>query len=190
MPLFGNRHLDTGSGLKVLVSSLDSDFRECLEADASIYSRHYRDVSSAFFSELGELHSAIERSYDILHLFSRLSDDGSLLDSKHQSLSGTDLIQECCERGSKLLWIANANAPGGYIKGFRAGGKPLNLIMTLERRGAFFEDFLEKLLCRLAAGETLPVAWPSLVPQSPGPWHEQLPSCIVYAGQPNVKLLP
>lgn len=177
------------SGAKVLVCSLDPSLHEQANEDSATYSRYYRHVDSACLSSVQDLLEAIAKGYDIVHVLSGLSSGGFLRDASGANLLGTDLITECCERGVKLLWIASDNNPDDYIKGFQARGKPLNLIMTISRRGARFSNFIEKLLPRVSTGETLPVVWGSLVPQAQGPWHEELPSCIFFAGNANAKLL-
>ena len=173
---------------KVLVCSLDTRFRDSLEADSSVYSKYYRGVRTVFFSRMSDLLRAIESGYDIVHLFSPLSPTGLVADGQSTTLSGTDLIGKCCESEVKLLWIANENEARDYVKGFNAAGKPLNLIMTISRNGAKFDRFLDELLSRVSSGETLPLAWVSLVPQAQGPWQQEVPGCIFHAGRAAVKL--
>jgi hypothetical protein len=174
---------------RVLVCALDSRFRESLDADSAVYLRHYRRTEAALFSGIGDLLRAIELGYDIIHLFSPLAPGGLLSDASAATLLGSDLIEKCCERDVKLLWIANDNKPDDYVKGFRAVGSPLNLIMTISRNKTYFGDFLENLLFRMSGGETLPIAWTALAPQAQGLWQECLPSCIFFAGRADVRLL-
>jgi len=89
----------------------------------------------------------------------------------------------------KLLWLASQNKPEGYIKGFKAAGKPLNLVLTIDRKGPRFSTFLVHLLRKMSAGETMPVAWVSLAPQSSNdPRNQDAPACIFAAGRSGVKL--
>ena len=173
----------------MLVCSLDPSLRESFEADSSVYLRYYRHVDSAFFLGIRDLLEAIENRYDIVHLFGRLSSGGLLSDTSDATLLGTELIGKCCERDIKLLWIANENKTDDYVRGFKMTGKSLNLIMTINRNGTKFAGFLEKLLSRISGGEMLPVAWTALVPQAEGPWQQDLPGCIFFAGRADVKLL-
>lgn len=180
----------TVNGTKVLVCTLGADLQDLLDADGNVYTRHYRRVERASFSTVRELVSAVESGYDAVHMLSPLTRGGLFSDSTNATLLGTNLVNTCCERSVKLLWIANENKAGDYIEGFKAGGKPVNLIMTISRRGACFTRFLAELLSRTSAGETLSAAWATLAPQFSGPWHQQLPNCIFYAGRAGVRLLP
>lgn len=175
----------------VLVCSLDASFREALEADSTVYLRYYRRVDAVFLSSIKDLLGAIRTGYDIVHLFSPLGPGGLLTDSGNATLVGTELIQKCCERDVKLLWIANDNMSDDYVEGFRPkdGSLSLNLVMTLSRNGPRFDGFLDKLLSRISGGETLPVAWVALAPQAEGPWQQDLPGCMFFAGRAGVKLL-
>jgi hypothetical protein len=183
------RPSETTKGSKVLLCSLGSHFCELLEADKTVYCRHYRSVDEIFPSSIEELLRAIGKGYEIVHLFCDLSRDGALVDRNNATLVGSELIAKCCGESVKLLWIANENTADDYIKGFRAAGRPLNLIMTINRNGKKFSGFLEELLSKISAGETLPAAWSVLVPQAEGRWQQDLPGCIFYAGRANVKLL-
>lgn len=174
---------------KVLVCSL-GPAAGVLDYDAAVYSRHYKGVNVAAYAAVSDLVESVEDGYDIVHLFCPLASGGLLIDSHGKTLTGSELIQRCCEGNVKLLWVANENRPEDYVKGFRAKGKRLNLIMTINRNGDGFGQFLEKLLGRISNGETLPVAWATLVPQSDGPCQQHLPGCIFFAGRGDVQLLP
>lgn len=168
--------------------SIDSCFRESLESDSDVYSRHYPRVDAVFLSGIKELLKRIETGYDVVHFFGRFS-GGVLIDASGATLTGSELIEKCCGRDVKLLWIASENQADDYVKGFKAAGKTLNLIMTMSRNGTKFGEFLERLLLKVPAGETLPIAWAALVPQAAGPGHQDLPGCIFYAGRGDLKLL-
>jgi hypothetical protein len=159
------------------------------DADYEVYLRHYRHVDAIALSGIGELLAAIKSGYDIVHLFSHLAPGGLLVDACDATLIGSELIDKCSERDVKLLWIASENKADDYVKGFRVAGRPLNLILTMGRSGARFAGFLEKLLSRISNGETLPDAWAALVPQAEGPWQQDLPGCIFFAGRAGVRLL-
>jgi len=187
--LFARRSQPVVTGTKVLVCSLDQRFHASFAADSAIYLRYYRHVDAVQLSSLEELFQAIEGAYDIVHLFCPLAPGGLLMEASATPLSGSDLIAWCCERDVKLIWIANENKADDYIKGFRAAGKVVNLIMTIGRNGTKFEGFLEKLLSRISNGESLPGAWAALAPQARGPGQEVLPLCIFLAGRGGVKLV-
>jgi len=110
-------------------------------------------------------------------------------DGSGAKITGTALIEKCCDSDVKLLWVASENKPEAYIKGFKAAGKPLNLVMTINRQGPKFSVFLEELLSRMSSGETMPVAWVAVSPQSPNdPRQKDSPACIFAAGRAAVKL--
>jgi hypothetical protein len=76
--------------------------------------------------------------------------------------------------------------PDAYVRGVPA--RPLNLVMTLDRRGRNFSEFLDKICDLLVTGSTLPIAWAKIAPQFAGPSHDNLPSCIFHAGRPKAVL--
>jgi hypothetical protein len=117
-----------------------------------------------------------------------VTDRGTIVDSNGKEITGTELIQTCCDQNVKLLWIASDNPSERYIKGFGARGKRLNLVMTLERKGPNFPEFLQKLLFRMFYGDTMPVAWNDLCPQIPGSDHPSMPESIFFAGRGGVRL--
>ena len=176
-------------GSKVLVCSLDPKFAELLDADRNSYRRFYPTTTAATFTSLQELSAAIGKGYDVVHLFCDAPPEGIVAGSSGATITGTGLIQMCCDSGVKLLWIASENKPDAYIKGFKAGGKPLNLVMTIHRQGPKFSLFLEKLLSKMSLGETMPKAWVAIAPQSPNdPRQKESPVCIFAAGRAAVKL--
>ena len=119
-----------------------------------------------------------------MHLFCDVSPDGTITDNQGAKIAGTTLIQSCCNSDVKLLWVASENKAEGYIKGFKAAGKRLNLVMTINRNRSKFPKFLEKLLSRMSTGETMPGAWVSISPQRPNDPHQQeSPACIFAAGR-------
>lgn len=174
-------------GSKVLVCSLDPKFAELLDADRNSYRRFYPTTTAVTFTSVQELSAAIGKGYDVVHLFCDASPEG--IAAGGATITGTSLIQMCCDSGVKLLWIASENKPDAYIKGFKAGGKPLNLVMTIHREGPKFSLFLEKLLSKMSLGETMPKAWVAIAPQSPNdPRQKESPVCIFAAGRAAVKL--
>jgi len=186
--LFSKRHTDEVTGTKVLLCTLGEKFAQLLRDDRISYSRFYRAVIATEFSTIKQLSQAIEQRYDIVHLFCDLSPSGMVVDGRGNTITGTALIEKCSDSDVKLLWIANENNPEGYIKGFKLAGKHINLVMTINRNGSKFSTFFEKLLSKLSRGETMPVAWAALAPQTPGRSQQDLPGCIFAAGRPGVRL--
>ena len=183
------RNEDEVVGSKVLVCSLDPKFAELLDADRNSYGRFYPTATAATFTSIKELSAAIGKGYDVIHLFCDASPEGIIAGGSGATITGTSLIQMCCDSGVKLLWIASENKPDAYIEGFKAGGKPLNLVMTIHRQGPKFSLFLEKLLSKMSLGETMPQAWVAISLQSPNdPSQKDSPVCIFAAGRAAVKL--
>ena len=187
--LFRKRRQDEVVGTKILVASLDPKFAEVANADCRCYSRFYLTPTESVFQSAQELFAAIVRGYDVVHLFCDVTPYGNITDVQGQETPATRLIQTCSDSDVKLLWLASENKPEGYIKGFKAGQKPLNLVLTLDRRGSRFSTFLENLLRKMSAGETMPVAWVSLSLQnSNDPRNQDAPACIFAAGRGGVRL--
>jgi hypothetical protein len=182
--MFGKR-VQKRNGSKVLVCSLGEQDSPQLKGDAAVYDRYFRHVSASGFGSVAELLRGIDAGYDVVHLFGSLGPNGLI--AADAALAGSDLISRCCERGVKLLWVARENSPEDYVAGLPAGGKRVNLIMTI-RRNAGFEEFLSAILSRVSRGETLPHAWTKEAPQVPNGPHRDLPSCIFFAGWPAAML--
>jgi hypothetical protein len=188
--LFRKRR-DEVVGTKVMVASLDPKFTEQMKADRDCYSQFYSAPDESIFDNAQQLLSGFDKSYDIAHLFCDVSPEGNIIDSRGNTAPGAALIQSCCDGDVKLLWLASQNKPEGYIKGFQGAGRPLNLVLTIDRKGPGFSIFLESLLRKVSAGETMPRAWVSLAPQNPSdPRNQNAPACIFAAGRGGVKLRP
>jgi hypothetical protein len=175
-------------GSTVLVCGLDARFEELADGDSQIYKRFYRATTTRMFNTGSDLVAALQDKYDIIHLFCDVLNDGTLLDSEGGTISGTALLEHSCAAGVKLVWIANGNPSDRYINGFNARGKRVNVVMTLDRNGAKFSEFLDKMLFRMFYGDSMPVAWADLCPQVPGTQHPDAPVCIFWAGRGSVKL--
>lgn len=145
--------------------------------------------NSGCFQKHGNLLEAIRKGYDIVPLFADVTLGGKIFDNEGHEIPATQLIQCCSESDVKLLWLASPNKPEGYIKGFKAAGTRLNLIMTLDRKDSRFTSFLENLLRKMSAGQSMPLAWVSLSPEnSNDPRNQDAPACIFAAGRGGVRL--
>jgi hypothetical protein len=180
---------DEVRGAKVLVCALGRHFEGILNTDSEVYGRHYRATTTAVLPSIRNLLDELEKRYDIVHLITAISGDGTIKDDNDMEITGTEIIQRCCDHDVKLLWSASDNPAEGYIRGFRAKGKRLNLAMTINRKGSDFCTFLQQLLSRMADGDTMPTAWNDLCPQIPGSDHPRAPETIFFAGRPAVRLL-
>jgi hypothetical protein len=180
---------DEVHGAKVLVCALDNRFDDLLKGDSEIYGRYYRATTVAVLPSIEALIGRMEQKYDIVHLLCDVTPHGTITDADGEEITGTELIQRCCDQNVKLLWSGSDNPPERYINGFGARGKRLNLVMTLKRKGPNFHGFLRKLLSQMADGDTMPVAWNDLCPQIPGSDHPDAPESIFFAGRGGVRLL-
>jgi hypothetical protein len=171
-----------------MVCGLGAEFAKFVTADSPIYKRFYSSTVATLFADADELIKALSRQYDIIHLFGNVSSTGLITGTNVNGIAGTELLQRCCESNVKLLWIASDNEADRYVKAFNARGRRINLVMTLQRNGSSFPQFLDKLLFRMHFGETIPVAWADLCPQIPGESHPDVPSCIFFAGRGGAKL--
>lgn len=176
-------------GTRVLVGALGAKFEDVLAADTEVWRRHYPSLTMVSFSNIHQLIERVSRRYDIIHLGCEVLPDGNITDTLGGIISGADLIARCCESDVRLLWIASGNPPEGYIKGFKAKGKRINLVMTIDRHGAKFPKSLDGLLSRMSNGERMESAWVSLWPQVPGAPHPDAPDAIFFSGWPGVVLL-
>ncbi len=147
------------TGSKVLVCQLGTTFDEPLKSDLRVYKRFYPAASSATFTTVAELRGAAAHSYDILHLFCAVGSGGIISDASGDRIAGTDLLKAAVDSGVKLLWIGNDNPQEAYDAGFKTKGLKINTVLTLRRLGSNTSLFLDSLLTKMAAGETLAKAW-------------------------------
>jgi hypothetical protein len=183
------KNKDEVHGPRVLVCAIDGRFHDVLKTDSDVYRRFYPATSLEVLPSIQALLERLEGKYDIVHLFVDVTETGTLRDSRGHEITGTELIRRCCDQDVKLLWSASENPPDRYVKGFAARGKRLNLVMTLQRKGASFPSFLENILSRMALGETMPVAWSAICPQIPRSDRNDAPESIFFAGRGGVRLL-
>lgn len=183
------KNKDEVYGTRVLVCAIDGRFDDLLKEDSEIYGRYYRATTIALLPSIQSLLGCLEQKFDIVHLIADVTEAGTIRDASGREITGTELIQRCCDHEVKLLWAASDNPPERYIKGFGARGKHLNLVMTLERNGPNFSGFLEKMLSRMAYGETMPIVWNEICPQIPRSENKDAPKSIFSAGCGGVRLL-
>jgi len=177
-------------GTKVLVALLNPQFAELAGIDFRSYSKFYPATSQNVFESVEKLLGEIGNRYDVVHLFCDVMPDGNIIDSGGRAIAPTQLIKRCSESDVKLLWIASENKPEGYIKGFNAAGRSLNVVLTIDRKNFRFTSFIESLLRSMSSGETMPVAWVALSPQNANdPRNQDAPACIFAAGRGGVRLL-
>ena len=171
---------------KVLICSLGSAFDDFLEKDADTYKRYFQNNTVLRLANANELMDALSGEYDIVHVLASVSPEGYIGESQ---ITGTQLIQRSANLGTKLLWLATDNDPAGYIKNFKPNGNKLNLVMTIQRNGESFTNFLNNLLNGMQSGESMPVAWNNLCPQIPGHEHPDTPATIFFAGLGQIRFV-
>jgi hypothetical protein len=188
LDLFKKRK-DEVVGTRVLVALLSPKFAELATADYRSYSQFYPATTQSVFESPEEFLDEIEKGYDVVHLFCDVMSGGNIAVGEGCEIPANRLIQKCCESDVKLLWLASENKPEVYIKGFDLASKPLNLVMTIDRKNSRFSRLLESLLRKMSSGEIMPAAWVSLSPQnSNDPRNQEGPACIFAAGRGGVRL--
>ncbi|HUO14711.1 MAG TPA: hypothetical protein VMX38_06975 [Verrucomicrobiae bacterium] len=159
MGLFDAFRKDEVVGAKVLVCALDAKHEDLRERDERIYRRFYAATTSVVPSTVAELKQSLSQAYDIVHLLCDVNPEGALVDSSRAKLSGDDLLKTCVDAGVKLLWLGSDNFAEQYNAGFHPKGMKLNVILTERRLGPNFSLFLDGLLSKLSAGESVSKAW-------------------------------
>ena len=165
MGLFDSFRKDEVVGSKVLVCQLGTKFDEHLKSDLRVYKRYYPAASSATFTSIAELRGAVGQKYDVLHLFCDVGQDGAIADAAGHCITGTELLKLALDSGVKLLWIGNDNLAEAYEAGFPTKGLKINVVLTLRRLGSNTSLFLDNLLTKMVAGETLQKAWNAAQPE-------------------------
>ena len=174
----------------MLVATLGPKFSALVVNDKNSYAKFYPRTAEASFNRIDTLLETIAEGYDIVHLFCDVSQDGSVMDPEGGMMAGTALVDASCKLGVKLIWIAWANHPDGYLRGFKAPGIPINLLMTICRSHADFNVFLEEVLSRMSKGVSLVLAWAAVAPQgSKDPRPKEVSEFFVFAGRGTVILL-
>jgi hypothetical protein len=159
-----------------------------MDVDRAAYSQFYSRVSAKTVGNLKELTEYINSSSpDLLHLFVDLDQQGNVFDDAQQKMKFGELQTLAQNRGANYIFFAKDNPGSGYS----AGPRPeltSNLIMTLERKGSNFPEFLSKVFSQVSKGETLPMAWNKVSPQIPGKVHKDSPEVFAGMGAGNVVL--
>jgi hypothetical protein len=163
MGIFDSFRKEEVTGSKVLVGQLGTGrgtkFDEELKSDLRVYKRFYPAASGATFTSVAELRGAAAHKYDILHLFCEVDASGVIADASGDRITGSELLKAAVDSGVKLLWIGNDNPEGAYDAGFKSKGLKINVVLTLRRLGSNTSLFLDSVLVKMQAGETLAKAW-------------------------------
>ena len=171
---FKPKRQSLGRPTRVLVASVAAGFDALMREDADIYRRTFAETAVQTFATWDSLFSALA-GVDVAHVFCEVGESGLLAGTP---LKGADLVDAAASAGVKLLWVASGNPSAGYIAGFPRPKKPMNLVMTLDRKGSAFTKFLGALTARMAGGQGMGAAWNSLAPQNPSAAHAGVPDMI------------
>ncbi len=113
---------------------------------------------------------------DVLMMYCNLRPDGAI-DGESRALR--DLIDSS---SAKIAIVASNNGGDSYMTaGKRYEHDPVNLVMTLDRRGDAFAQFFAKIFSRMLSGESMLSAWVELAPQHSGTKHDDCPETIFAA---------
>jgi len=171
---------DRTVGTKILVASFSNAFASEMETDYSVYRRCYNSVQMKLFPNARGFDDEI-RGVDVLHLLATLDVEGQISTDSGEQFAAATLLDKCVKANVKAVLFAGNNKSDAYIRGIPA--KPLNLVMTLARRGEAFPEWLGEICTLLASGVAFPLACLKIAPQA-------LPDCIFSAGRPRAVLLP
>lgn len=185
--LFGKSNASEGKEPKVLVAYFESRFESAANSDFACYSKYYAFTKIEKLNGAADLCSILEGLFDIVHLLAEIAADGQIVEGQGRQSDAAAMLEKSLDRRVALMWIAGESVADHYLKGFRSiQGKPLNLILTLNRKGDAFSQFLESLLSKLATGEKIASAWVAVAPQNSGdPRNAAAPECIFVAGLPK-----
>ena len=123
-----------------------------------------------------------------MHLFAEVKSNGTVED-----VFGYKFLENLSQADTKLVIFASDNSGDNYIafspKDKTKNIRPMNMVMTLERKGDLFPKFFKSLFSFMVSGDTMPEAWVKLAPQNPHIEHNT-PGAIFSAGFGAVKFLP
>jgi hypothetical protein len=192
MGIFDSFRKEEVTGSKVLVcqlgTALATKFDDEVKSDLRVYKRFYPAASSATFTSVSELRGAVAHKYDVLHLFCDVGAGGVITDASGDRITGTELLKAAVDSSVKLLWIGNDNLQEAYDAGFKTKGLKINVVLTLRRLGSNTSLFLDNLLTKMTAGETLAKAW-SVASQPEGKSVQpDVPHTISWLGRGGVIL--
>jgi hypothetical protein len=120
----------------------------------------------------------------VVHILANVSQQGMIGD-----FTVKEIQDFCMKNWIKIIFWASSGLPKIDMKHFKAG--PFHLIVTLDRKGAMFGNFLDNVLSQLSMGKSLPVAWVNIASQNPKPTVNNMqPECVFSAGCGQMQFLP
>ena len=174
---------------KVLIASVGSVGSSLIAEDREIYESYFSEIETYHADNLSAFYQFLQgRTFDVLHLFASV-------DSNHtiENESGLRFFEHLSRTNVKLFVLANNNEADNLLPFFSqsksAGVAPMNLVMTLDRKGKRFSSFFKSVLGHMIEGKTMPQAWVKVAPQNPNIQHET-PETIFSAGYGALKFVP
>ncbi len=166
--MFGlfNRSKNTVKNPRCLIATIGGQDNTFVADDRRIYEGLFGDVETFEAESLSAFREFLSTtSIDILHLFANITDDRRI-----EGASGPEFFKNISEANVKIFILASEN-PGDDLIPFcseavNAGAAPMNLVMTLDRKGDSFGRFFKSLFGHMVSGgKTMPQAWVELSPQ-------------------------
>ncbi len=155
-------------GTRVLVALLgdDKESTEQAKIDASKYRVYYSNVELKTALNAQEFLVLLSTDqFDIVHLMGKFDQRAIFNDSTGFELRLTDVRRACEYAKVHLLWLAAENDLAVIRDNPLIQNPTFHLVLT-KARGQNFPKFLSSLLARLARGESLAVAWESILPHA------------------------
>jgi hypothetical protein len=189
--MFGlfNRSKNTVKNPKILLASVGAGNETLFATDREMYQSHFSDITEHQAASVSDFFDFIRgKTFDIVHLFAEVKPNGTI-----QDVSGYEFLGNLSQAETKLVIFATDNSGDKYIAFFPQAKdksiKPMNAVMTLDRKGDLFPKFFKSLFGFMASGDTMPQAWVKLAPQNPNIEHNA-PETIFSAGFGSVKFVP
>lgn len=118
---------------------------------------------------------------DVLFIYCDIGPEGEIAGT---TATLRDIIRNS---GARVVVVASDNSDASYIASAKKKGYArVNLVMTLDRRGAVFSSFFRRLFEQMRDGTSMPMAWVKLAPQIPGHDHVDSPGTIFVAGAGHI----
>ncbi len=189
--MFGlfNRSKNTVKNPKILLASIGADDESLFAADREIYQSHFTDITEHKAAGISDFLDFISgKTFDIVHLFAEVKPNGTV-----QKTSGVQIFEHLSQAEAKLVLFASENSGDNYIafspKDKWRNIEPMNVVMTLERKGDLFPKFFKSLFGFMTSGDTMTQAWVKLAPQNPH-LNQNAPEAIFSAGLGSMKFVP
>jgi len=175
---------------KILLASIRAGHEQLFTQDCDIYQGQFNgifnDTTEYRAANISEFFEFINgKTFDIVHLFADIETNGTI-----QDVSGTEFLKKLSASEVKVLIFASDNPGDNYVafsKDIGKNIKPMNLVMTIERKGDLFPSFFKSLFGFMAFGHTMPMAWVELAPQNVNKTGSDTPGAIFSAGLGSLK---